>query len=99
MGGNAFEIEVCAHDGVAVVALNCIFCSRVPGVHEINVIEHACAGHKLLGACAFLGRAAKVDDRTVFFIGNQVFFDSEGSGKCAGTQCAVAAAMSGSAFR
>ena len=98
MGGNTLKIEVCAHDGVAVIALDGVFCCRVPGVYEIDIVEHACAGHELLGTCAFFSRAAEVDDGSVLLVGDQVFPDSQGSGESAGTERAVAAAMSRSAF-
>ena len=96
--GNPLKIEVCAHDGIAVIALDGILRCRMPGIYEIDVVKHACAGHELLGTSAFLSRAAEIDDGSVLLVGDQVFLDSQGSGESAGTERAVSAAMSRSAF-
>ena len=99
MGGNAFKIEVCTHDRIAVVAFDGVFCCRMPGVYEINVVEHSGAGHELFGTGTFFSRAAEVDDRSVFLICDQVFFHSDRCCERTGSECAVTASMAGSAFR
>ena len=97
MGGNAFKLEVCTHDGVAVIAFHGVDGGWMPGVYKIHVVEHPGPGHELLGSGALLGGAAKVDDGAVLFIFHQVFLDSQYGGQGTGAESAVAAAMAGSA--
>ena len=65
MGGDAFKLKVCSHDGVAVIAFHGVDGGWMPGVYKIHVVEHPGPGHELLGSGAFLGGAAEVDDGAV----------------------------------
>ena len=93
MGGDAFKLKVCSHDGIAVIAFHGVDGGWMPGVYKIHVVEHPGPGHELFGSGAFLGGAAEVDDGAVLFIFHQIFLYSQYGGQGTGAQGAVPAAV------
>ena len=66
----------------------------MPCVAEIDVVEIAGPGDKLLGTSPLLGRAAEEYDGTVHIVGLHVIPDREGGAEAARSEQVMTAAVS-----